>query len=94
MIGNVLQDTAFRRQDPPQHTAAAALYDNTVAREYKDAHHITHAANKASEVNAFNIPYTPAMVVRVYPTMKHSLQTFRLMSRPIKLLTGAGSGNV
>jgi hypothetical protein len=81
-------------QDAPANTEAKLLYTNVAAREYKARRPITHAANKASEVNAFNIPYTPAMIIRVYPSLKQPLQTFRLLSAPIKMLTGSSNGTV
>ena len=91
MIGRVALDTQFRRQDPPADTAAHDLYKIPVAREYDTYHRVLASANKPSEHNAFNMPLTPAMLVAEFPKQQHSLQTFRLLSRPIKLL-GIGSG--
>lgn len=81
----------FREQQPPESTAAREFYLLDVAQEFRLAHRVTWAANKPSEVNAFNMPYTPAMIVPQFPSQKHGLQTFRIMSHPIKLL-GLGVG--
>ena len=92
MIGNDPQRvTSFRQQDPPSQTAASLLYRNVVAQEYKTQKNVLHAANKGSEVNAFNMPLTPAMVVRVYPSLKEPRMTSRLLSKPIMLLKGGGN---
>ena len=95
MIGNDPQRvTSYRRQDPPANTPAAFLYSLVAQAEFRTPHKITWAANKASEVNAFNSPYTPSMVVRVYPGLKHPAMTSRLLSKPIMLLNGGGRGNI
>lgn len=91
MIGNVLQDTAYRHQDPPRATAASNLYNTIVAEEFRMPHRVTWSSNKASEVNALNMPLTPAMVVRVYPSLKRPRQTYRILSVPIQMPFGIGS---
>lgn len=80
----------FREQQVPDATAAREFYPLDVSAEFRLAHRVTWAANKSSEVNAFNMPYTPAMIVPQFPSQKHGLQTFRIMSHPIKLI---GLGN-
>lgn len=89
-MGNVLQDTAYRVQQPPNATAASILYDTIVSQEYRMPHRVTHSGNKASEVNALNMPLTPAMVVRVYPSLKQPRQTYRILSVPIRMPLGIG----
>lgn len=82
----------FRQQLPPEQTAARELYLLDVAQEFRLAHRVTWAANKPSEVNAFNMAYSPSMIVPQFPSQKHGLQTFRIMSYPIKLLGLSGGG--
>lgn len=82
----------FRPQQVPADTAARELYTLQASQEPRLAHRVTHVANKPSEVNAFNMPYSPSMIVRIHPAQKHSLQTFRILSAPIKLMNLTGLG--
>lgn len=46
---------------------------------------VLHSSNKPSEHNIFNMPLTPGMIVKVYPTQKFSRQNLKLRSLPVKL---------
>jgi len=91
VIGNVAADTQFRHQDAPRQTAAVDLYRREAASEYSLPHRVTWSSNKASEVNALNIPLTPAMVVRVYPGLTRPAQTYKILSRPITMFMGGAN---
>ena len=61
-----------------------------VMDEFRVHHTVTWAANKPSEVNAFNSPLTPALIVWNARGQQHSKQTLKTLSKPILLPANFG----
>ena len=61
-----------------------------VMDEFRVHHTVTWAANKPSEVNAFNAPLTPAMIVWLARGQVQPKQTLKTLSRPILLPANFG----
>lgn len=84
--GTVPQDTQFRRQSPPEQTAAETFYTLPVASESRTFHTVKWAARKPSEVNAFNMPFSPSMIVKTYAGQRPLRRLPRILSHPVVLL--------
>ena len=90
MITNKPVDVIQYRAQTVDRSGSLGIGNNAVMSEYSLYHTTTKAANKDSEVNAFNSPLTPAMIVWQARGAQHSKQTIKTLSRPVLLPANFG----